>query len=101
MAEIEVEPRLLDDVRDFIDEKWKHSECELCGTDRWAIYPDPYPYAYLVAAGEKGILQAFEHKTLPYLPASCTNCGNLRLIDARIFEKWREAKRAGRTKSSS
>jgi hypothetical protein len=53
MPEIEVQRTLLDDVREFIDEKWKHSESELCGTDRWMVYPEPNVYAYLIAASDK------------------------------------------------
>jgi hypothetical protein len=54
MAEIEVQRNLLDDMRDFIKEKWKHSECELCGTDRWMVYPEPATHAYLAAGDERG-----------------------------------------------
>jgi hypothetical protein len=92
MPEIEVEPSLLDDVRKFIEEKWQHSECELCGTDRWMIYSEPNQYAYLIAAGETGIVQPYAHTTMGYLPLSCSNCGNLRLIDARIFDLWRKGR---------
>jgi hypothetical protein len=95
MAEIDVQRSLLDDIREFIDEKWKHSECELCGTDRWMVYPEPNSYAYLIAAGEPGMVQPFAHATVAYIPLSCSNCGNLRLVDARIFEIWR----GGRTKT--
>ncbi|HEY3909157.1 MAG TPA: hypothetical protein VGM07_04615 [Stellaceae bacterium] len=89
MAEIEVQRSLLDDVREFIEEKWKHSECELCGADRWMVYPEPNVYAYLLAASDKNVPQAYSHSTVPYVPVSCVNCGNLRLIDARTFEQWR------------
>jgi len=89
MPEIEVQRTLLDDVREFIDKKWKHSECELCGTDRWMVYPEPNVYAYLIAASDKNAPQSFAHAMVPYVPVSCVNCGNLRLIDARTFEKWR------------
>jgi hypothetical protein len=37
---------------------------------------------------------------MPYLPVSCINCGNLRLIDARTFEKWRSEKQLEARKSS-
>lgn len=53
MAEIDVQQSLLDDIKEFINEKWKHSECELCGTDRWMIYPEPATYAY-IAIGDDG-----------------------------------------------
>jgi RNase P subunit RPR2 len=97
MAEIEVARSLLDDVRQFIREKWKRSACELCDTDLWAIYPDPNTFIYLVAAGGPGMFQPYPHSTVPYLPVSCVNCGNLRLVDAGIFEKWR-AEKATRTR---
>jgi hypothetical protein len=89
MAEIEVQRQLLDDVREFIDEKWKHSACELCDTDRWMIYPEPTTHIYLSVADERGPPQTAAHPTVAYLPLSCVNCGNLRLIEARTFEKWR------------
>jgi hypothetical protein len=94
MAEIDVQQSLLDEIKEFISEKWKHAECELCGTDRWMIYPEPNQYAYLIAAGEKGALQPFAHATMGYLPLSCSNCGNLRLVDARIFDVWRRGRTA-------
>ncbi|HTT81595.1 MAG TPA: hypothetical protein VMF86_18170 [Stellaceae bacterium] len=92
MAEIEVQRQLLDDIREFISEKWKHSECELCETDRWMVYPEPTTHIYLSVADERGPPQTSVHPTVAFIPASCINCGNLRLIDARTFEKWRAAK---------
>ncbi len=99
MAEIE-HSQLLDDVREFIDQKWTHSSCELCGTDRWMVYTDPTPYAYLSVADEQGAPAAYSHPMVAFLPVTCVNCGNLRLVDARVFEKWRSAKRLEITKSS-
>jgi hypothetical protein len=98
MAEIETPPRLLDDIRDFIDEKWRHSECELCGTDQWMVYGEPNQYAYLLASGEPGTLHSYAHVTVGYLPLSCSNCGNLRLIDTRIFSLWRKGKKMQTTR---
>lgn len=95
MAEVDVQQTLLDEVRGFINEKWQHSECELCGTDRWMIYPEPNQYAYLIASAETG-LQPSTHNTIGYLPLSCSNCGNLRLIDSRIFDLWRKDKKTKR-----
>lgn len=83
---------LLDDVRDFIHDKWKHSECELCGTDRWMVYPEPTEYAYLTVGSRSGPLIISAQATVAFLPLSCVNCGNLRLVDARVFEEWREVK---------
>jgi hypothetical protein len=91
MAEIEVARTLLADVNDFTSEKWKHSECELCGTDRWMFYPEPTEYVYLVVANKSGPREP-PQPTVAFLPLTCANCGNLRLIDARTFEKWREAR---------
>jgi hypothetical protein len=91
MAEIEVQRSLLDDVREFIDEKWKHSECELCGTDRWMVYPEPTTHLYLTVGDARSPPSA-PQPMVAYLPVSCINCGNLRLIDTRIFEKWRKEK---------
>jgi hypothetical protein len=88
MPEIEVQRTLLDDVREFIDEKWKHSECELCGTDRWMVYPEPTTHAYLPVGDERNP-PSIPQPMVPYVAVSCINCGNLRLIDARTFEKWR------------
>jgi hypothetical protein len=86
---IEVRQILLEDLREFIEEKWKHSECELCGTDRWMVYPEPNTHAYLAVGEERTPPGRIPPPMVPYLPVSCINCGNLRLIDARTFEKWR------------
>lgn len=99
MADIEAQRSLLDDIRDFIAEKWKHSECELCGTDRWMSYPEPTEYIYLIVGGRAGPLTISSQATVAFLPLSCINCGNLRLIDARTFEQWRREK--GRAKTST
>jgi hypothetical protein len=99
MAEIEVEGHLLDDIREFINEKWKHSECELCGTDLWMVYPEPTSYAYIPVGGGEGPPET-PQPMVAFIPASCTSCGNLRLIDARTFEKWRRERKPGRTMSS-
>jgi hypothetical protein len=100
MAEIDVQRSLLDDVRDFIDEKWVHSECELCGTDRWIIFPEPNTYAYLIAASDRGP-QAYEHATVAYLPLSCSNCGNLRLVFKQVFDQWRADRKSRMTTSTN
>lgn len=100
MAEHTAQRQLLDDIREFIDQKWTHSACELCGTDRWMVYPDPTPYAYLSVADERSAPPAFAHPMVAFLPVTCVNCGNLRLVDARVFEKWREARSLETTKSS-
>ena len=92
MAKIEVAKTLLDDVNEFTSEKWKHSECELCDTDRWIFYPEPTEYIYLAVANKGGPPRSLPQPSVAFLPLTCLNCGNLRLIDARIFEKWREAK---------
>ena len=89
MAEIQVQRSLLDDIRDFIDEKWKHSACELCDTDRWMVYPEPTTHAYLAIGDEHGPPRV-PQPMVAFLPVSCINCGNLRLVDARTFEKWRK-----------
>jgi len=100
MTEVQVQRSLLDDIRDFIDEKWtKQSACELCGTDRWMIYPEPSTHVYLPVGDEGGPPQA-PQPMAAFLPASCINCGNLRLIDARTFEKWRRTRELGETTSS-
>jgi len=100
MAEIEVARTLLDDINEFTAEKWKHSECELCGTDQWMFYPEPTEYVYMVVATKNGPPNIFPQPSIAFLPLTCVNCGNLRLIEARIFEKWREARRPGVKKSS-
>ena len=102
MAEVEEASDLLAEVREFIDQKWKHSACELCGTDRWMIYPQPTSYVYLSIADERGPLpRPFAQTIVAFLPVSCINCGNLRLVDARIFEKWRRERKPGTSESSS
>jgi hypothetical protein len=70
MADIQVQRSLLDDIRDFIDEKWKHSACELCDTDRWMVYPEPTTHAYLPVGDERGLPQA-PQPMVPYLAVSC------------------------------
>ena len=100
MAEVEVQRILVDDVREFIAEKWKHSECELCGTDRWMSYPEPTEYIYLTVGSGHGPVVFSAQATVAFLPLSCINCGNLRLIDARTFEQWRRTKELGATTSS-
>ncbi len=98
MVDIDVQRGLLDDLRDFIDEKWKHSECELCGTDGWMIYPEPATHIYL-SVGDERSPPPIPQPMVAFLPASCRNCGNLRLIDARTFEKWRKEREPGGTMS--
>jgi hypothetical protein len=93
MAQIEIGKALLDDVREFIDQKWMHSECELCDTDRWMIFPEPTTHVYLPIGDESAPPRAYYAQPMgAFIPVSCVNCGNLRLIDARIFEKWRREK---------
>jgi hypothetical protein len=104
MAQIEVQRSLLDDIRDFIAENWKKdggstSVCERCGTDRWMIYPEPTTHLYLAVGDERGP-PAAPQPMVAFLPASCTKCGNLRLIDARTFEKWRRTREYPTTASS-
>jgi len=97
MDEILESEALLDEIRVFIDEKWKHGACELCDTDGWMIYPEPTTHIHLSAGGERGPQPGAAQRIVTFLPIGCRNCGNLRLIDARIFEKWREARRTGST----
>jgi hypothetical protein len=98
MAEIETARTLLDDVNEFTAEKWKNSQCEICETDRWMFYPEPTEYMYLVVAPRSGPPNVYPQQSVAFLPLTCVNCGNLRLVDARIFEKWREARDRGITK---
>lgn len=79
---------LVGDIAAFIEEKWKHSERELCDTDQWMVYPEPKTHAYLPVGDERNPPQ-IPQPMVPYVALSCVNCGNLRLIDARTFEKWR------------
>lgn len=99
MAEVDVHQGLIDEIKEFINDKWKHSECELCGTDRWMIYPEPTTHAYL-PVGDEGAPPRFPQPMVAFLPASCINCGNLRLIDARTFERWRRERETKETTSS-
>jgi hypothetical protein len=101
MAEIEAARTLLSDLNEFTSEKWKHSECELCGTDRWMFYPEPTEYVYLIVANKSGPANTLPQPSVAFLPLSFVNCGNLRLIDARVFEKWREARDRITAKSST
>jgi hypothetical protein len=96
MTEWIVDRSLADDIRDFTYEKWKkQGACELCGTDRWMIYPDPTTHVYLPVGDEGGPPRAYYAPPMvAFLPVSCINCGNLRLIDARTFEKWRRERTA-------
>lgn len=97
MAEIEVQRTLLDDIREFIEQKWKHRECEICGTDRWMVYPEPTTHLSLPVGDEHGPPAIFPQPMVSYLPISCVNCGNLRLIDARTFENWRRDRQGTET----
>ena len=96
MAEVDIQQTLLDEIEGFIDEKWKHSECELCGTDRWTTYPEPISHAYIPVGDANGFPTRSWHAQpmVAFLPLSCINCGNLRLIDVRAFEKWRRERKA-------
>ncbi len=99
MTEVQSRRSLLDDIRDFITEKWtKESACELCGTDRWMVYPEPTTHAYLPVGDETAPPRVYPQPMVAYLAASCVNCGNLRLIDARTFEKWRMERAPERTR---
>ena len=100
MVEVDVTYVLLDDVRQFIDEKWKHPECERCGTQVWGVYPDPIVYAYLPISGERSPPMSLPPPSRSVLPLRCDNCGNVRLIDAEVFEQWRAEQKAKATKSS-
>ena len=92
MAEIEAARTLIDEINQFTSEKWKHGECEICGTDRWVFYPEPTEYVYMVVGPRSGPPNVFPQPSVAFLPLACINCGNLRLVEARTFEKWREAK---------
>ncbi len=98
MADIEGRQSLLDDVREFIDQKWNNSTCELCDTDHWMVYPEPTTYVYL-SVGDERSPPPIPQPMVAFIPASCINCGNLRLIDARTFEKWRREREQGATMS--
>jgi hypothetical protein len=52
------------------------------------VYPEPTTHVYLPVGDEGGPYTA-PQPTVPYLPVSSVNCGNLRIIDERTFEKWR------------
>src|SRR6266851_3488781 len=98
MAEIEVTKTILDDLREFSAEKWKHSECELCGTDKWGVNPEPFTLVYLPTTAEEELQRGYAHASILYFPVSCLNCGNLRLIWRGIFEQWRADRKAQTTK---
>jgi hypothetical protein len=93
MAEITVSKTLLDEVKEFTDEKWRASECEVCGVESWEIAPDLYAYAYVPVGGEAAP-QNFPAPSRPILWLSCRNCGNVRFIDREIFERWRAEQKA-------
>jgi hypothetical protein len=101
MTELQVQRSLLDDIRDFIEEKWKHSACELCDTDSWMVYPAPTTHVFLTVGSESGPPRVFPQPMVAFLPVSCINCGNLRLIDARTLERWRRERDRGNPTSPS
>lgn len=101
MAEITLEPTLIDEVIKFVEEKWKHSECEICGTDRWTVFPEFAAYAYIPVNNESGPASVIPPPSVPFLQLSCANCGNLRLVLKKVFDEWRAEQRAKTVKSSS
>ncbi len=101
MAEIEVAISLLDEIKEFTDEKWKTKECERCGVESWLIYPDVVAYVRLTLAGEDSLPNLAPQPSRGALPLTCLNCGNIRLIDTEVFQRWRAEQRAQTTKSSS
>jgi hypothetical protein len=101
MAEIELERTILDDVKDFVDEKWKHSECEICGNDHWGINPEPASYVHLPMGSGEQTLSISSILSANCLILNCTNCGNVRLVVKGIFDQWRAERKGRTTKSSS
>ncbi len=73
MADVDVQQNLLDEIKAFINEKWKHGECELCGTDRWMIYPEPASHAYVPVGDANGVPTRGWHAQpmVAFLPLSC------------------------------
>ena len=89
MAEVELAKTLFDEISEFVGEKWTHSECELCGTDRWVAFPDFAAYAYLPVNSESGPSQVVPPPSTTYIQLFCNNCGNLRLVARQVFDEWR------------
>ena len=83
---------LLDEISDFVREKWKHSECELCGTDRWLALPDDAAYAYIPVNSEGGPAGNVPPPSSVYVQLLCSNCGNLRLVAKQVFDEWRRVR---------
>jgi len=73
MAEVDVQKNLLAEIKEFIDDKWKHSECELCGTDRWMIYPEPTSHAFIPVGDANGVPTRayYAQPMVAFLPLSC------------------------------
>jgi hypothetical protein len=89
MAEIAAARSLLDEIKEFTDLKWKQSECERCGVESWLIYPDEIAYIRLTVAGKESFPNVTPQPSRGAIPLTCLNCGNIRLIDTEVFERWR------------
>ena len=88
MTDIEVTRTILDDIREFVEEKWKHSECEICGTDSWGVNPEPLSYAHFTVGADlaPNVIPA---PSVGALMLNCTNCGNIRFVAKWTFDQWR------------
>jgi hypothetical protein len=97
MAELK-EDKYIEEIDDFISEKWKHSECELCGNDSWGVHSDSPVSALLPLGIEEDFTRPLKEVFVAYIPLSCTNCGNLRLVLKQVFDKWRSERKTKEVK---
>jgi hypothetical protein len=96
MAGTEITKTLEDEVKEFVAEKWKNSECELCGADQWGFNPEPFSFVYMPVGRGEGVQGSYPLNSVVSLALQCTNCGNLRLITKGIFDKWLRERKLSR-----
>lgn len=63
---------------EYISEKWKNSNCECCGENKWDVVKNVFQLVQFDSEETKGI----ERKSLPVIAVGCLNCGNLRFTSA-------------------
>jgi hypothetical protein len=76
-----------DRVLSKLHQRGVRAECELCGTDDWALVDSPVTVAIANASGD--VLPPYP--TIPSAGLICNNCGNMRLLALGALDLFPDA----------
>jgi ribosomal protein S27E len=84
-----IEADFLQDLQEFVRQKWSNNPCNRCGNWSWSPLPGDAAILRLKAETPANNHRLFTRNDAIFIPIYCDNCGNTVVIYSGIFDEWR------------